>query len=46
MSTKPKTTFAGKNPFRGPAAVSKWWGSAHEALEQWRQAVQHHCRPA
>ena len=24
---------------RDTAAVSKWWDSAHEALEQWRQAV-------
>lgn len=24
---------------RDIAAVSKWWKSAHEALEQWREAV-------
>lgn len=24
---------------RDTAAVSRWWDSAHEALEQWRQAV-------
>lgn len=25
--------------FRDAAAQSRWWDSAHEALEQWRQAV-------
>lgn len=24
---------------RNDAAQSRWWGSAHEALEQWRQAI-------
>ena len=24
---------------RNDAAQSRWWDSAHEALEQWRQAV-------
>lgn len=24
---------------RNDAAQSRWWASAHEALEQWRQAV-------
>ena len=24
---------------RNDAAKSRWWASAHEALEQWRQAV-------
>ena len=27
------------------AAVSKWWDSAHEALEQWRQYCQESERP-